>query len=44
MNTLIQDNINPIEKVEKSELMIASVIHRKEAIELIKVDDKIKEL
>ena len=27
MGTVIQDNINPIEKVEKSALMIASTIH-----------------
>jgi hypothetical protein len=27
METIIQDNVNPIEKVEKSFMMIASTIH-----------------
>jgi len=28
MNTVVQDNINPIEKVERSSLIVASTIHR----------------
>jgi hypothetical protein len=27
MNTVIQDNINPIEKVERSSLIMASTVH-----------------
>lgn len=27
MNTVVQDNINPIEKIERSNLLVASVIH-----------------
>lgn len=29
MNTLVKDNVNPIEKVERSALIVASTIHRK---------------
>jgi len=36
MDTLIQENINPIEKVERSMLIIASTIHAKPARDLIK--------
>lgn len=36
MNTLVQDNINPIEKVERSSLIMASTIHRIPPIEMIK--------
>ena len=36
MKTVIQDNVNPIEKVEKSTLIIASTIHSLPASELIK--------
>ena len=36
MKTLIQDNVNPIDKVEKSTLIIASTIHSLPASELIK--------
>jgi hypothetical protein len=28
MNTLVKDNINPIEKLERSELIVATTIHR----------------
>jgi hypothetical protein len=38
INTVIQDNINPIEKLERSALIIASTIQDKPAIELIKPD------
>mmetsp|Transcript_15468 Transcript_15468/g.25783 ORF Transcript_15468/g.25783 Transcript_15468/m.25783 type:complete len:172 (+) Transcript_15468:2679-3194(+) len=35
MGTVIQDNANPIEKVEKSTLMVASIIHGEPAHQLI---------
>jgi len=38
MNTLIQDNINPIEKVERSALIVASTIHDCEPQDLLAVD------
>jgi hypothetical protein len=31
MNTLVKDNINPIEKLERSELIVATTIHRTKA-------------
>jgi hypothetical protein len=36
MGTVIQDNINPIEKLEKSTLLIASTIHGVPAKKLIR--------
>ena len=36
LNTVIQDNVNPIEKVERSSLIIASSVHAKPAVELVK--------
>lgn len=36
MNTLVQDNINPIEKVERSNLIVATTIHGRSAEELVK--------
>jgi len=36
MNTVIQDNVNPIEKVERSILIVATTIHDKPAEELVK--------
>jgi len=36
MNTVIQQNVNPIEKVERSTLIIASTIHRTAPANLIK--------
>jgi hypothetical protein len=36
INTIIQDNINPIEKLERSSLIIATTVQGKEARELIK--------
>jgi len=35
MNTLIQDNVNPIEKVERSSLIVASTIHHTSPAALI---------
>mmetsp|Transcript_4902 Transcript_4902/g.13764 ORF Transcript_4902/g.13764 Transcript_4902/m.13764 type:complete len:922 (+) Transcript_4902:140-2905(+) len=36
VDTIVQDNVNPIEKVERSSLIIASTIHEAEPVELIK--------
>lgn len=36
MNTVVQDNVSPIEKVERSELIIATTIHSKEPEALLK--------
>eukprot|EP01122_Echinamoeba_exundans_P013034 TRINITY_DN5621_c0_g4_i2.p1 TRINITY_DN5621_c0_g4~~TRINITY_DN5621_c0_g4_i2.p1 ORF type:complete len:638 (+),score=189.56 TRINITY_DN5621_c0_g4_i2:74-1987(+) len=38
IDTVIQDNVNPIEKVERSSLIVATTIHNKEATLLIKND------
>jgi hypothetical protein len=38
MDTVIQRNINPIEKVERSLLIMSSTIHERPPIELIKLD------
>eukprot|EP01125_Pyxidicula_operculata_P017535 TRINITY_DN613_c0_g5_i1.p1 TRINITY_DN613_c0_g5~~TRINITY_DN613_c0_g5_i1.p1 ORF type:complete len:1046 (+),score=365.38 TRINITY_DN613_c0_g5_i1:48-3185(+) len=38
LHTVIQDNINPIEKVERSLLIVASTIHKSNPQELIKDD------
>jgi hypothetical protein len=38
IDTVIQDNVNPIEKVERSSLIVATTIHNKEATLLIKAD------
>lgn len=35
MNTIIQDNVNPIEKVERSSLIVAATIQNKSPEELI---------
>lgn len=35
VNTVIQDNVNPIEKVESSGMIVASVVHEKNVLELI---------
>jgi hypothetical protein len=40
MGTVIQDNINPIHKVEKSLLMLASTIFREPANALLLQDDR----
>jgi hypothetical protein len=36
INTVIQDNVNPIEKVERSTLIVATTIHERPAIDLIR--------
>eukprot|EP01104_Vermistella_antarctica_P016952 TRINITY_DN590_c0_g1_i2.p1 TRINITY_DN590_c0_g1~~TRINITY_DN590_c0_g1_i2.p1 ORF type:complete len:948 (+),score=314.10 TRINITY_DN590_c0_g1_i2:144-2987(+) len=36
VNTVVQDNVNPIEKVERSSLIIASTIHNASVAELVK--------
>ena len=45
MKTVIQENVNPIEKVERSTLIVASAIHGVPAAELIKPEhlDRVKE-
>ena len=35
-NTVIQDNVNPIEKVERTSLIIASAVHGQKAEDMIK--------
>jgi hypothetical protein len=35
-NTLVQDNINPIEKMERSMLIIGTTVHNQPAHELLK--------
>ncbi len=35
MNTLVKDNINPIEKLERSELIVATTIHRRKADDML---------
>ena len=40
VDTIIVDNKNPIEKVERSSLIINSVIQDKTAAELIKADQR----
>jgi hypothetical protein len=36
MDTLVQDNINPIEKVEMSQLIISSTVHNVNPGDLLK--------
>lgn len=38
VNTVIQQNVNPIEKVERSTLIVATTVHGKDAEHLIKAD------
>jgi hypothetical protein len=38
MNTLVQDNINPVEKVERSALILASTVHNRRPAELLQPD------
>jgi hypothetical protein len=40
IDTVIQDNVNPIEKVERSALIIATTIHNKSPAELIKPEQQ----
>ena len=38
VNTIIRKNVNPIEKVERSTLIVAGTIHDKPAIEMVRTD------
>jgi hypothetical protein len=38
LDTVVQDNVNPIEKVERSVLIVASTIHAQPVEALIKPD------
>jgi len=38
MDTVIKDNVNPIEKAERSTLIVATTVHGKPAIELVKTE------
>ena len=40
METVIEDNINPIEKFERSELIVASTIHGVPATALLKDEEQ----
>eukprot|EP01036_Dinobryon_divergens_P035624 gene35624-46204_t len=44
MDTIVQENVNPIERVERSLLIMSSVIHRKNASEMVSEDqiDRLK--
>jgi len=41
MDTVICDNVNPIEKMERSTLLVASTIHNKDPVELLRDDGQI---
>jgi len=43
MNTVVQDNVNPIEKLERSALIVASTIHQTTAQELIR-DEQVERI
>jgi hypothetical protein len=36
MDTVVQDNMNPIEKVERSSLIVSSVVHAQPPLELVR--------
>ncbi len=38
INTLVQDNVNPIEKVERSQLIVATTVHNQPAQVLVNAD------
>lgn len=40
VETVIQDNVNPIEKLERSALIVASTIHGQPAVELLNEDQR----
>jgi hypothetical protein len=44
MNTVIRDNINPIQKAENSLLMIASTIHNQPSSNLLAAEDGKEEI
>lgn len=39
MDTIIQDNVNPIEKLERSLLIVATTVQKKTALELVKPEE-----
>ena len=41
MNTLVKDNINPIEKLERSQLIVATTIHQGKRPEELLVEDQV---
>lgn len=45
IDVVVQDNVNPIEKVERTSLIVASTIHSLPAEELVKPDqlDRVKQ-
>jgi hypothetical protein len=42
MNTLVKDNINPIEKLERSQLIVATTIHEGKRPEDLLVEDQVE--
>jgi len=40
MDTIIQDNVSPIEKIERSALIIASTIHGQDPMDLLRDDQR----
>jgi hypothetical protein len=38
LETVVQDNVNPIEKVERSALIMGTTVHRRSAAELLRPD------
>lgn len=40
IDTIIQDNVNPIEKIERSALIIASTIHGQPPLNLIRNEQR----
>ena len=44
IDTVVQDNINPIEKLERSTLIVASTIHGVPAAEMLKDDQRARVL
>ncbi len=42
INTLVQDNVNPIDKVERSALIVATTIHGLDARALVQPDQVVR--
>jgi len=40
IDTVVKENVNPIEKVERSTLILAMTVHNKPAIEMLKQDQR----
>ena len=40
LDTIVQDNVNPIEKVERSSLIVATTIHERPAVELLRPEQR----